>query len=319
MIRGLLCLYIVQTCNVINIGYMVSFFGGGRKSDGSQDSAQEPDRRFLLAAIIVFAAFALVGFMLAIQSYTVTTVISSVKSGSNLTSTLNTVNQSNQTLFNTLLPVFGAWVGVVVAFYFGSKQAEKAQDALVKTTSSVEEKLVTLKVQAILDKYPGTQHPVRVKLTDQIKDVLAAYSTLTEVVVVDKDGKPVGILYKSDLLSVLDPLSNTERNKLADEGSADATISLSKKLSSINNNLLIPERKWVVAGKPVDADTPNPENSSTDNFARVTPDDNLLLARERMVSVSKQINDVRCVVIDEASGQVRGIFGYDSILAFVKS
>jgi CBS domain-containing protein len=300
---------------------MRNIFGGGRKSDGSQESAQEPDRRFLLAAIIVFAAFVLVGFMLAIQSYTVTTVISSGKSGSNLTSALTMVNQSNQTLFNTLLPVFGAWVGVVVVFYFGSKQAEKAQEALVKTTSSVEEKLVALKVQAILDKYPETQHPIRVKLTDQIKDVLAAFSnTLTDVLVVDKDDKPVGILYKSDLLSVLGVLSTTDRNKLANEGNdPDATTPLYEKLSSINNHLLIPERKWVVAGKPVVQSTLNKENSATDNFARVTPDDNLLLARERMVSVNKQINDVRCVVIDEASGQVRGIFGYDSILAFVKS
>jgi hypothetical protein len=31
------------------------------------------------------------------------------------------------------------------------------------------------------------------------------------------------------------------------------------------------------------------------------------------------INISKCPPVDEASGKVRGIFGYDSILAFVKS
>ena len=56
------------------------------------------------------------------------------------------------------------------------------------------------------------------------------------------------------------------------------------------------------------------------NFATVLLDDSLLHARDRMVNISKQINDVRCVVIlDVRSSKVRGIFSYDSILAFVKS
>ena len=67
------------------------------------------------------------------------------------------VNTSNQTVFNILLP-FGAWVGVVVAFYFGSEQAKRTQadfteqaknthDVLIKALSPDEEKLSTIKVQ----------------------------------------------------------------------------------------------------------------------------------------------------------------------------
>src|SRR5205823_11554440 len=113
---------------------------------------------------------------------------------------------------------------VVIAFYFGSKQAEIAQETLAKTISSDEEKLVALKVQAILDKYPETQNPITVKLTDPIKDVLATFAStrgksLTEVLVVDKDNKPVGILYKSELLSVLGVL--TPEGDLAAEHQQD--------------------------------------------------------------------------------------------------
>lgn len=307
-----------------------SIFGRGKKSN-----AATPDRRFFLAAIIVFAAFALVASMLAIQSYTVNTVISKFpfngnKTGSNLTNVITTVNQSNQTLFNTLLPVFGAWVGVVIAFYFGSKQAEIAQETLAKTITSDEEKLVALKVQALLDKYPETQHPITAKLTDRIEDVLAAFArsrTLTDVLVVDKDNKPAGILYRSELLSILGPL--TPEGKLATGHEQDNPKSLYEKLGSINNHLLIPGRKWMLDGDPVkeppsssptEKSPPSPENSTIANFATVTADDNLFRAKERMINISKQINDVRCVVIvDEASENVRGIFGYDSILAFVKS
>ena len=306
-----------------------SIFGRGTKSDSGT-----PDRRFFLAAIIVFAAFALVASMLAIQSYTVTTVISKIplsasKTGSNLTALLTNINQSNQTLFNTLLPVFGAWVGVVIAFYFGSKQAEIAQETLAKTISSDEEKLVALKVQALLDKYPETQHPITVKLTDQIKDILAAFSryrTLTNVLVVDNDNKPLGLLYKSELFSVLGPLDETRQLKEKAQGE----VLLKDKLEEINNHLLIQGRKWMLNGSDVPASPPTTEKPSTENpttenitstnFATVTPDDNLFRAKERMINISKQINDVRCVVIvDEASGKVRGIFGYDSILAFVKT
>ena len=163
---------------------MFSIFG--RKSDSS--SAQEPDKRFHLALVVVLAAFVLIAIMLGFQYYSVNTVINSNKTGD-----LASLNQSNQTIFNTLLPLFGAWVGVVVTFYFGSKQAEKAQEALVSLRPSEDEKLATLKVQAILDKYPETQHPIKVKLTDQIKDVLATFSSpLTDVLVVDKDDKPIG-------------------------------------------------------------------------------------------------------------------------------
>jgi ERCC4-related helicase len=53
------------------------------------------------------------------------------------------------------------------------------------------------------------------------------------------------------------------------------------------------------------------------NFAEVKSNDSLLTARKLMYEKSKQISDVRCVVVDE-SGKAVGIFGYDSIAAFME-
>ncbi len=55
------------------------------------------------------------------------------------------------------------------------------------------------------------------------------------------------------------------------------------------------------------------------NFASLTPDEALLNAKTKMYWVSTQVNDVRCVVIDDPSrNRVIGIFSYDSILYFIK-
>ncbi|HET7284432.1 MAG TPA: hypothetical protein VFI70_07075 [Nitrososphaeraceae archaeon] len=114
-----------------------------------------------------------------------------------------------------------------------------------------------------------------VKLEDNIGNVLAAFGGLSDVLVVGEDSKPLGILYKAELLAVLPSL-----DKLTDD---DKNLLLRSKLSDINNHLLIPNRKWDV------------QKGTIDNFARVSPDDNLLLARERcMPSV---INSVMCDVL----------------------
>jgi len=75
----------------------------------------------------------------------------------------------------------------------------------VKALSPEEEKLAAVKIQTLLDKFPPTKNPIRVKLTDKIKDILAAFYptdkniSLSDVLVV-KDDKPVGVLYKQELV-----------------------------------------------------------------------------------------------------------------------
>jgi hypothetical protein len=49
------------------------------------------------------------------------------------------VNNSNQSFFNILLAVFAAWVGAVVAFYFGSENLHQAQQTLQNVLSAKQE------------------------------------------------------------------------------------------------------------------------------------------------------------------------------------
>jgi hypothetical protein len=55
-----------------------------------------------------------------------------------------------------LLPVIGAWVGAILAFYYGNKNLEKMSETFKTTALSAEdEKLANLKVGEILDKFPA--------------------------------------------------------------------------------------------------------------------------------------------------------------------
>ena len=221
------------------------------------------------------------------------------------------VNTSNQTIFNILLPVFGAWVGVVVAFYFGNEQAQRTQQAfteqaksqhdLIKSLSSDEEKLSTVKVQTLLDKFPETKNIRKVGLGDTIKKVIEAFGSFPDVLVV-KDNKPFGVLYAQDLYSILPPKGN-----LGDE--ANKTL-----VELIQDE--VPQEKRIVdhvTGLMWNKD------KSVKNFVRITSDESLLSAKAKMYALSNNVNDVRCVVVDDLISDLPiGIFSYDSILYFVK-
>jgi len=70
-------------------------------------------------------------------------------------------------------------------------------------------------------------------------------------------------------------------------------MTLHKILGMINNQLLIPGRKWVLGSKELTTDEPTPpratENSKVTNFAAVTAEG----WTGRMVIISKKFNDVR--------------------------
>jgi uncharacterized membrane protein YraQ (UPF0718 family) len=150
--------------------------------------------------------------MLIIHYITVYTVVTRVGTTTiitkNRTSTISTntvvildvldrLDRSNQTLFNILLPVFGAWVGVVVAFYFGSKQAKKAQEALTEQTkrghdllfkalSREDQRLANITVEQALNQYPNARKVSIVDLKDTLTNVLESFGDFSNVVVLDK-------------------------------------------------------------------------------------------------------------------------------------
>jgi len=269
---------------------------GGIIRQNGKNKDTETSRRFWLAVLIIAPAFILIVVMLGIQSATVGSIIQRTADTTNasaLNELFDRTERSNQTLFNILLPVFSAWVGVVIAFYFGSEQTKRVQDTLEKVLTT-EEKLSGTKVQDLLNKYPSTKNIHKVTLEDTIKDVINKFGDFSDVLVV-KDDKPLGVLYQKDLYG---------KTELKDK---DIKTLYEKKLKDVITQIeeeYITKQKWDI-------------DKIMNNFAEVKSKDSLLTARKLMYERSKQIGDVRCVVVDE-SGKVVGIFGFDSIAAFME-
>jgi CBS domain-containing protein len=271
--------------------------GKRKKSDTSEEKSKSNIQhypQYRLSRIIIVFAFVLIAGMLIIHYITTYYVITSNPGNATAVGNiLDRLDRSNQTLFNILLPIFAAWVGVVVDFYFGSEQARRAQETLVEALSP-EAKLSTIKVEDALNRFPDTRNIHKVTLDNTLKEVIDSFGNFSDVLVVDKEDKPLGILYKADLFS---------KTELKDK---DITQVHDKKLKDIIEQItpeLITEKKWDVKG--------------IRNFASVRPDDNLLHARERMYGISNKISEVRCVVVD-ATGKAIGIFSYDVIAALMK-
>jgi hypothetical protein len=110
-------------------------------------SQQQPSSQYGFSRIILIGSFVFIGVMLFIHYITLENLLNSQyitdKNSTAIKELIDNVNTSNQTVFNILLPVFGAWVDVVVAFYFSSEQEKNTHDILIKKLSPDEEKLST--------------------------------------------------------------------------------------------------------------------------------------------------------------------------------
>jgi hypothetical protein len=181
-------------------------------------------KQFWLAVLIIAPAFILIVVMFGIQSATVGSILNKIDQTTDaskvtaLNELLDSTDRSNQTLFNILLPVFSAWVGVVIAFYFGSEQTRRVQDTLDKAISP-EERLSGIKVEKMLADTPSAKDLKAVTMKQTIKEVNNAFGNLSNVVVIDDNQKPLGLLYKVDFLEAFkeqlessEPLGNLISN-----------------------------------------------------------------------------------------------------------
>jgi hypothetical protein len=251
--------------------------------------------KYRLSRLIIAGAFVFIGGMLVIHSVTVYHVITTNGGNATAISTiLDRLDRSNQTLFNILLPVFGAWVGVVVAFYFGTEQARKAQETLAQALSP-EAKLSTIKVEEALNKFEQLKEVSTVSLKDKIPDVTKKLQDLPNVLVLDDSGKPFGILYKADLYSQKD---------IAARDVATFTEPFEDFIAAMELNDHITGRKWE-------------KDNVIKNFATINADNSLLHARERMYGISTKALDVLCVVVDKDEKPI-GIIGFDTINYYLR-
>jgi hypothetical protein len=341
-LTGLLVASIVLV--IISLALLIFSILRARSKNGKTvtiDPKKGDKDRITLALVIIAPAFALIVIMLLIQNTTVTSIVGNLPSeaGSNITqfeTLFEVIDRSNQTLFNILLPVFSAWVGVVIAFYFGSEQAKKSQETLMQALSP-EAKLMTVRVEDALKRFPDTANVQKVTLNDTIEEIIDAFDKrlggkLTDLLVVDQDDKPNGILYKADLFSTPSFREMNLKNGNVKIKLSSGRIMGKEESSNQGEKTADQIGKEGEGEKTADQIGKEGEGEKTADqigkevkeilrkFAKVKPDENLLQARERMYQVSDEINkisEVRCVVIDNADKAI-GIFGYDVIAFFMK-
>jgi hypothetical protein len=261
-----------------------------RQKPASGTKEYQDYTKYRLSRLIIAGAFVFIGGMLAIHYVTVYHVITT--NGVNATAIgtiLDRLDRSNQTLFTILLPVFGAWVGVVVAFYFGTEQARKAQETLAQALSP-DTKLSTVKVEEALSEFKQLKEVSTVSLKDKIPDVTEKLKDLQNVLVLDDSGKPFGILYKADLYSQKD---------IAAKDIAAFTETFEAFITDRDLKDHITGGKWE-------------KDKVIKNFATINADNSLLNARERMYGISTKDLDVLCVVVDKDEKPI-GIIGFDTI------
>jgi hypothetical protein len=275
-------------------------FGWVRRATGTNSG--QINAQLVLALAIIIPAFILIAYMLSIQDNTSKMLVdklfpkgTTASNPTNRTEMIAEFNRSNTTLFNILLPVFGAWVGVVVTFYFGSEQARRAQETLAQALSP-EAKLSTIKVEQALSRFKELNNVNTITMKDKISDVRDQLEKWSNVLVLDDKGKPFGMLYKADLYSQKDiATSNVETFK---EDTFDNFIS--------NHDLVdhITKTKWQ-------------KDNQVKNFATIDADNNLSHARERMYGISTTDLDVFCIVVDK-DGKPIGIIGFDTINYYLR-
>ena len=278
-----------------------------KKSKNNEDSDDRnsitkvlPSKRFMLAIGIVLPAFILIGYMIFLQQNSLENTIDNIKNiNAGLTNeeikilvkeTFEEYNKNRQSLLNSLLPLFAAWVGAVVAFYFGSENLQQAQKTLDKVLTP-RERLASKTIADVIKENPLSKEVVTVKMDDSIKDVKSKFYNDSNVLVVSSEIEPMGVLYSGDL-SKQGKIILYEEDKIND----------SKPLKDIIESIIsdkITKSKWS-------------KDKGIRNFATLAINDNLLQAKEKMEEMShskENILSVRGIVINK-SGKVEAIINF---------
>jgi len=204
-------------------------------------------------------------------------------------------NAANTNILSILLPVFGAWVGAIIAFYYGNKNFEKLsqgyKDAVDAISTSIDDsrKLAVSKVEDVLEKYPEYKEVLQAKISDLVGKSFKEIGTT--FLLKDDADKPLGFMYMEDILK----LDITEENLKKETKSFKEFI--------IERSIIdeITSKKW----------TENGLEDKYKNYIEISLNDTLLTARDKMkVLTDKQ--KVRCLVLDNQR-QIKGIITMELI------
>lgn len=130
------------------------------------------------------------------------------------------VEKANIGLFSILLPLFGAWIGTVIAFYYGKENlatvsnamrdnVDKAYNSLSDAQKSIDKMAGVFKITSeplgeVISKNPQCMNIKRAKLTSTIKEIIdEAGDDLSNILIVDDKEQPLGLLFLSDINKVV--------------------------------------------------------------------------------------------------------------------
>lgn len=250
-----------------------------------------------ISVVLLGGAFVIIAFILAIHLYNTSIIITKFDSPSATNEQridfFREINASNLNLFSIVLTLFGAWVGAVLAFYFGSKSLDKAYSSLSQAQNSIDKivtdgRLAGIKVSGVIAKNPESLKLLKFKFTDKINKIVtdAKENNYKFVMITGESGQEVlGMLFISDLLKV-----KSEADLLNVEESLQDFI----KNNEIKDD--ITKAKWDIQG--------------VKNFVTVNMDDTLKNVVDKMKGLDDSLS-VRAVVIEKNVPQA--IITYDMI------
>lgn len=234
-----------------------------------------------IAVLLIAGAFIIILVILGIHSYDVGIILHTAKTDPNTNALYSNINNSNLNVFSIILSLFGAWVGAVLAFYYGSKSLDRAYNSLNTAQTSIDKivsdnRLAGIKVAEIISKNPDSRKLLKFKLEDKINAIVkdAEESNYQFVMVTDATGnKVLGLLFISDLTAIKPKAELVNLDENLDKFITDNQVSDT-----------ITKRRWVKEGMI--------------NFVTAGMDDSLKTVVDRM----KQLKDtlsVRAVVMDK--------------------
>jgi hypothetical protein len=168
-----------------------------------------------LATIILISVFGLILVMLVIHIWS----IDFMMTRQNVTG-FQEIEKANIGLFSILLPLFGAWIGTVIAFYYGKENlatvsnamrdnVDKAYNSLSDAHKSIDKMAGVFQITSeplgeVISKNPQSMNIRTAKLSNTIKEIIdIAGHDVSNVLIVDDKEQPLGLLFVSDINKVV--------------------------------------------------------------------------------------------------------------------
>ena len=240
-----------------------------------------------IAAILILGAFLAIIVILASHMITSGSIIDEYNKSKNDTMRANLsnfykdINASNLNIFSIIFSLFGAWVGAVLAFYFGAQSLERAHDSLNKAQASINQivsdnRLSSITVKEVFDKNPDCRDIKPFTLDTSVADIVkgAKEKNYSFVMIVNNEKDPTevsGLLFMEDI-----------KKEKAEKDLEVETRTLKEFLDDPQINVIdskITKQKWTT------------QPPGVQNFISTSLDENLNAVYEKMI---KKESFIKC-------------------------